>query len=299
MATHDRRPRREAVELTLDDIRRRPSVTLPVTMECAGNGRGRIRAAADEPAVAPRGDRDRRVDRHAAVAADRGGRPDRRRHRARLPRRRPRLPEPGRARLRAVAVTRRRAATRGDARLRDERRAAPAAARVPAAAARPGLVRDDQRQVAPSIEAVSEPFDGYQQADRLPLQARRRRPRRTRHAAARPGADDPARDPRLLHPPACRGRRPDLTHRSCLVRRRADRARRGRGGWGVARRHAGPAGGEFAWRPWSFDWDATVGEHELSCRATDAAGNTQPLDPPWNFQGHGNNSVQRFTVTVR
>ena len=34
------------VELTLDDIRRRPSVTLPVTMECAGNGRGDIRAAA-------------------------------------------------------------------------------------------------------------------------------------------------------------------------------------------------------------------------------------------------------------
>ena len=57
----------------------------------------------------------------------------------------------------------------------------------------------------------------------------------------------------------------------------------------------GPAGGQFAWRPWSFEWDATVGEHELSCRATDAAGNTQPLDPPWNFQGHGNNSVQRFS----
>ena len=67
------------VELTLDDIRRRPSVTLPVTMECAGNGRGRLRAAAVEPALAARGDRHGRVDRHAAVAADRGGRPDRRR----------------------------------------------------------------------------------------------------------------------------------------------------------------------------------------------------------------------------
>ena len=30
------------LELTLDDVRRRPSVTLPVTMECAGNGRGRF-----------------------------------------------------------------------------------------------------------------------------------------------------------------------------------------------------------------------------------------------------------------
>ena len=61
----------------------------------------------------------------------------------------------------------------------------------------------------------------------------------------------------------------------------------------------GPVAGQFAWRPWTFEWDATVGDHELSCRATDAAGNTQPLDPPWNFQGHGNNAVQRFAVTVR
>ncbi len=61
----------------------------------------------------------------------------------------------------------------------------------------------------------------------------------------------------------------------------------------------GPPAGPFAWRPWSFEWDATVGEHELSCRATDASGNTQPLDAPWNYQGHGNNAVQRVSVTVR
>ena len=85
-------------------------------------------------------------------------------------------------------------------------------------------------------------------------------------------------------------------HRSCLVRRRADRAGRGRGRRGVARRHP------RARRPASSpgvrghsNGTPTVGEHELSCRATDAAGNTQPLDPPWNFQGHGNNSVQRFS----
>ena len=39
--------------------------------------------------------------------------------------------------------------------------------------------------------------------------------------------------------------------------------------------------GEFAWLGWSFEWDATPGEHVLSCRATDAEGNSQPLDPPW------------------
>jgi sulfane dehydrogenase subunit SoxC len=57
--------------------------------------------------------------------------------------------------------------------------------------------------------------------------------------------------------------------------------------------------GPFAWQAWSFEWNATVGEHELTCRARDAAGNVQPLDPPWNYQGMGNNVVQRITVTVR
>jgi len=56
---------------------------------------------------------------------------------------------------------------------------------------------------------------------------------------------------------------------------------------------------DHAWRGWTFDWDATEGEHELTCRATDAAGNAQPLEPPWNYQGMGNNVVQRIRVTVR
>jgi sulfane dehydrogenase subunit SoxC len=45
--------------------------------------------------------------------------------------------------------------------------------------------------------------------------------------------------------------------------------------------------------------DGTPGEHELACRATDAAGNVQPLEPPWNYQGMGNNVVQRVVVVVR
>jgi hypothetical protein len=59
-----------------------------------------------------------------------------------------------------------------------------------------------------------------------------------------------------------------------------------------------PAVGEFAWRGWSFAWDATPGVHELSCRAVDAAGNAQPVDQPWNVGGFANNHVQRVTVTV-
>ena len=36
----------------------------------------------------------------------------------------------------------------------------------------------------------------------------------------------------------------------------------------------------------------------LSSRATDAAGNTQPLDPPWNLKGYANNAVERIPVLV-
>lgn len=46
-------------------------------------------------------------------------------------------------------------------------------------------------------------------------------------------------------------------------------------------------------------WDASPGEHVLSCRATDSTGNVQPTDPPWNFQGMGNNLAQEVSVTVR
>ncbi|HEY2354607.1 MAG TPA: sulfite oxidase [Gaiellaceae bacterium] len=57
-----------------------------------------------------------------------------------------------------------------------------------------------------------------------------------------------------------------------------------------------PPLGQYAWRGFTFAWDATPGEHELSCRATDAAGNTQPLEPEWNYGGFCNNSVQRIRV---
>jgi DMSO/TMAO reductase YedYZ molybdopterin-dependent catalytic subunit len=56
--------------------------------------------------------------------------------------------------------------------------------------------------------------------------------------------------------------------------------------------------GRWAWRSWRFAWDAVPGEHELCCRARDAAGNVQPLEPPWNLGGYANNAVQRVAVTV-
>jgi DMSO/TMAO reductase YedYZ molybdopterin-dependent catalytic subunit len=54
-----------------------------------------------------------------------------------------------------------------------------------------------------------------------------------------------------------------------------------------------------SWRSWSFGWNAEPGEDELLVRATDDAGNVQPLDPPWNYGGFMNNTPQRVPVTVR
>ena len=56
--------------------------------------------------------------------------------------------------------------------------------------------------------------------------------------------------------------------------------------------------GTYAWRQWFFDWDAVAGEHTLSCRAYDEAGNTQPEEPVWDESGFGNNKVQCTQVQV-
>jgi hypothetical protein len=59
------------------------------------------------------------------------------------------------------------------------------------------------------------------------------------------------------------------------------------------------AASPYAWVGWRATWRATEGAHELACRATDATGTTQPLEPPWDLSGFGNNAVQRVQVNVR
>jgi len=60
-----------------------------------------------------------------------------------------------------------------------------------------------------------------------------------------------------------------------------------------------PSLGRFAWRGWRSVWNAELGEHELCCRATDADGETQPLETRWDAGGFGNNVVHRVRVKVR
>jgi DMSO/TMAO reductase YedYZ molybdopterin-dependent catalytic subunit len=57
---------------------------------------------------------------------------------------------------------------------------------------------------------------------------------------------------------------------------------------------------EGRWSPvgWVYRTEAVSGPLEVRSRATDDAGNTQPLQPRWNGNGYANNVVPRITVQV-
>ncbi|MEO8143066.1 MAG: sulfite oxidase [Betaproteobacteria bacterium] len=57
--------------------------------------------------------------------------------------------------------------------------------------------------------------------------------------------------------------------------------------------------GAHAWRRWSVRWNAAPGGHELRCRATDETGAVQPLTPAYDVTGFGNNAAQRVEVQVQ
>jgi len=55
----------------------------------------------------------------------------------------------------------------------------------------------------------------------------------------------------------------------------------------------------YTWQQWRFFWTPTrPGRYALRSRATDAHGNTQPDQAPWNRLGYGNNSIQTLIVRV-
>lgn len=60
------------------------------------------------------------------------------------------------------------------------------------------------------------------------------------------------------------------------------------------------ATGPHAWHRFHLQWQVDgPGTHELVSRATDADGNTQPLQTEWNLGGYAVNAVHRVPVTVR
>jgi DMSO/TMAO reductase YedYZ molybdopterin-dependent catalytic subunit len=149
------------------------------------------------------------------------------------------------------------------------------------------------------IEAVTAPFEGVQQT--LSYHFRR--------AAGETGTPcTRMRVNSLMAPPGV----PDFYYRSRVAPagRHEIRGRAWSGSAAVTRVEFAADGqwrdadldapaGEHAWRGWRASWDASPGEHELRCRATDASGQTQPLEPEWDATGFGNNSAQRVAVTVR
>jgi DMSO/TMAO reductase YedYZ molybdopterin-dependent catalytic subunit len=150
------------------------------------------------------------------------------------------------------------------------------------------------------ITAVSEPFDGYQQWSY-----------RLREDEDDPGTAVEYIKPRAaMIPPGF----PDFFERTRFVDagtvRLQGRAWSGPAAidrvelsvdagltWGDAA--VEPQNDRWAWVGWIFDWAAKPGEHTVLCRAYDRAGNSQPLDQGWNHHGYANNMAQRLQVRVR
>jgi sulfane dehydrogenase subunit SoxC len=164
----------------------------------------------------------------------------------------------------------------------------------------PGWYGMTQVKWLQSVTALEEPFRGWQQESAYTIH----------RAEEEPGEPVTRMQPRsLLVPPGIPeflSRARSLRAGPCLLGGRAW------SGWAEVRRVevstdggatwadaelAAPTGA-YAWRGWSYAWDARPGEFELCCRATDAAGNTQPLGHEWNLGGYCNNAVQRVPVTV-
>ncbi len=149
------------------------------------------------------------------------------------------------------------------------------------------------------MSVVAEPFDGFQM-----------RAYRTRQHPDEPGVSLTRIEPRaLLVPPGF----PDFMSRTRVVRAgRATIEGRAWSGWAPvdavevsvdggetwARATLEPAPDRWGWARWTWPWEATTGSYVLSARARDRSGRSQPVDQPWNRGGFANNLIQRVHVAV-
>jgi DMSO/TMAO reductase YedYZ molybdopterin-dependent catalytic subunit len=286
------------LHLDLDEIRARPARTVPVTMECAGNGRARLfprpisnpwlneAIGTAEWTGTSLGDvlaeAEVRPDTEELVftGADHGTQGDvEHDYQRSLPVGETRRPEV----LLAYEM---------NGRPLEPQHGAPLRLLVP------GWYGMTSVKWLKRIEAVTAPFRGYQQAVSYRYQKDEEDPGvgvsriRVRALMIPPGYPDFLTRRRFVEPGPIelRGRAWSGTGPVVRVEVGVD------GSWDDAK--VEPPIGEFAWSGWSYAWDASPDEHVLSCRATDAVGETQPLEQPWNYQGMGNNLVQTVPVTV-
>jgi DMSO/TMAO reductase YedYZ molybdopterin-dependent catalytic subunit len=285
--------------LSLEELRARPRRTLPVTLECAGNGRARLnpRPISQPWLVEAVGTAEWTGTPLAPLLREAGVRQDSKEivfwgadHGVEKGH------EHDYARSLSLAD-----ATREEVLLAYEMNGRPLEPQhgFPLRLLVPGWYGMTQVKWLLRIEATTQTFDGYQQAvaywykqraDEKGEPVRRIRPRA------------------LMIPPGF----PDFLTRHRIVERgRVEIFGRAWSGGGAITKvevavdgvwreaTLGPVVGPYAWRRWTCLWDAVPGEHQLQCRATDAAGEVQPIDAPWNLQGMGNNWVQRVDVSVR
>jgi DMSO/TMAO reductase YedYZ molybdopterin-dependent catalytic subunit len=287
------------LELTLEDLRARPATTLAVTLECAGNGRARLmpRPISQPWLVEAVGTAEWTGTPLAGVLRDAGVKPEA-----------VELVFTGADHgiekgyehdyARSLSID---DASRPEVLLAYERNGRPLEPQhgFPLRLLVPGWYGMTHVKWLTRIEAVTEPFDGYQQ--RVAYWYKR-------------DAQDPGQPVRRIRPRALMippGFPDFLTRHRTVERGRVALSGRAWSGGGAVTHvevavdgtwraaTLGPQVGPFAWRSWSWPWDAEPGDHELACRATDETGAEQPTDPPWNVQGMGNNLVQRVGVTVR
>jgi sulfane dehydrogenase subunit SoxC len=289
------------LRLSLDDLRSRPSVELAVTMECAGNGRALLEPhVVSQPwlrdAVGTARWRgvpvaallDEAKLRSCAVEVvfaglDRGVEGDvEQRYERSLP----------------VVEAR-----RDEVILAYEMNGAPLLAQhgFPARLVVPGWYGMTNVKWLASLTVVDQSFEGYQQS----------RAYRFRATADDHGEPVERMLPRSLAvPPGIPEfltRRRTVDQGCCVLE---GRAWSGRGAiecvevsadggetWSEAKLE-GEDLGPWAWRRWTYAWDARLGEHRVGSRARDSAGNVQPLDPTWNVGGYANNAVQWIEVSV-
>jgi DMSO/TMAO reductase YedYZ molybdopterin-dependent catalytic subunit len=288
------------LRVSLNDLRSRPTVTLQVTMECAGNGRARLMprpisqpwlgeavgtaewtGTSLRPLLEEAGPLDEAVELVFA-GADRGIQKEIEHHYER-----------------SLSIA---DAMRDEVLLAYGMNGAPLPPQhgFPLRLVVPGWYGMTSVKWLTRITAVREPFEGFQQLAY-----------RYRQQPEDDGTPVTRMDPRsLMIPPGI----PDFMTRSRIVDA-GHHVLRGRAwsGWGpIERVEVSADGGStwatanlgdevspHAWRSWSFDWDAQPGSVELCCRAADGAGYEQPLEPSWNLGGFSNNAVQRVSVEVR
>jgi DMSO/TMAO reductase YedYZ molybdopterin-dependent catalytic subunit len=288
------------LELSLAELQARPQRTLPVTFECAGNGRALLE---------PRGSLSQPWLREAVGTGEWTGTPLA-----------PLLEEAGVASdaVDVVFTGLDRGAQGGV--MQDYARAVPIGEALredvllawaingqplppqhghPLRVVVPGWYGMTQVKWLCAITVLAEPFRGWQQEVSYRLRqaeeeqgepVSRMRPRAL---MVPPGVPDFFTRTRLLEPGACL-----LEGRAWSGHGPIERVEVSVDGgeWRPAElgEHLSP----YAWCGWSFEWQAEPGAHELRCRASDAAGQVQPEEPEWNLDGFCNNAPQRVAVLV-